>query len=103
MFSIMFYLINLKKFFILARSPVIGHINASLEGLTTIRANKAQTVLSSEFDNYQDLYNSVTYMSFSISRAFGFYLEIICTCYIAMITFTLVYFQTGKRIKILLS
>lgn len=72
----------------LARAPVIGHINATLEGLTTIRASKVQKILIKQFDKHQDLHSSATHMNMTASRAFGFYLDVFCISYIATIIFT---------------
>ncbi|KAF2881312.1 hypothetical protein ILUMI_24868, partial [Ignelater luminosus] len=76
------------------RSPVIGHLNATLEGLTTIRASKVQAILKSEFDRHQDHYNSVSYMHSATTRAFGFYLDTLSSFYITVITLTFLFIKT---------
>ncbi|XP_031345180.1 probable multidrug resistance-associated protein lethal(2)03659 isoform X2 [Photinus pyralis] len=76
------------------RSPVIGHLNATLDGLTTIRASKAQDILRKEFDKHQDLYSSVVYMNIATARAFGFYLDVTCCIYITVITLLFLFFKS---------
>ncbi|KAK4879943.1 hypothetical protein RN001_008089 [Aquatica leii] len=80
-----------------ARSPVIGHLNATMEGLTTIRANAAQKILKNEFDKHQDHYTSVMYMNLSTIFGFGLYLDLACACYIAIITLTFLFLKTDAQ------
>ncbi|EGI58008.1 Putative multidrug resistance-associated protein lethal(2)03659 [Acromyrmex echinatior] len=68
------------------RSPVFAHLNATLQGLPTIRAFGAETILMKEFDNHQDLHSSATYIFIASTRAFGLWLDIVCILYIALVT-----------------
>lgn len=61
-------------------------MGASLNGLTTIRSFGAQQILIKEFDKIQDLHSSAFYLFISTSRAFGFWLDLYCVIYIAIVT-----------------
>ena len=77
---------SVKRLEGITRSPVFGHLNATLQGLATIRSFDAGEVLVSEFDHHQDLHSSAWYIFIASSRAFGFWLDIFCLIYIALVT-----------------
>ncbi|XP_015609770.1 probable multidrug resistance-associated protein lethal(2)03659 isoform X2 [Cephus cinctus] len=77
---------SVKRLEGITRSPVFGHLNATIQGLTTIRAFGASEILIKEFDNYQDLHSSAWYIFIASSRAFGFWLDVFCVIYIALVT-----------------
>ncbi|XP_027849228.2 ATP-binding cassette sub-family C member 4-like [Aphis gossypii] len=79
---------SIKRLEGVTRSPVFTHLNASLQGLTTIRAYGAEKLLCDEFDNHQDLHSSAWYIFISSSRAFGLWLDIICFIYIVIVTYS---------------
>ncbi|XP_015608410.1 probable multidrug resistance-associated protein lethal(2)03659 [Cephus cinctus] len=81
---------SVKRLEGITRSPVFGHISATLQGLATIRSFDAENTLISEFDSHQDLHSSSWFISISGSRAFAFYLDIACLFYTTTITFSLV-------------
>ncbi|GLG99920.1 Putative multidrug resistance-associated protein [Gryllus bimaculatus] len=86
---------SVKRLEGVTRSPVFSHMNASLQGLTTIRAFGAENILVKEFDNHQDLHSSAWYVFIATSRAFGFWLDIICVAYITIVTFSFLIIGTN--------
>jgi ATP-binding cassette subfamily C (CFTR/MRP) protein 4 len=82
---------SVKRLEGITRSPVFTHLNASIQGLSTIRAFRAQQLLETQFDGHQDLHSSAWYMFISTSRAFGFWLDIICFFYIALVTLSFLF------------
>ncbi|XP_037030669.1 multidrug resistance-associated protein 4-like [Bradysia coprophila] len=92
--SILFYALRhvyvntarcIKRVEALTRSPIFSHANATLQGLSTIRAFKAQQILSNEFDTHQDLSTSSWYLFLASTRAFALWLELVCVLYMATV------------------
>lgn len=47
------FLTNFNVQINIARSPVLAHLNVTLQGITTVRAYKAEKMLTEIFDNNQ--------------------------------------------------
>lgn len=84
---------NVKRLEGMSRSPVFTHLNATLNGLTTIRAYCAQDILKQEFDKLQDVHTSTVYMYIVTSTAFGFTLDVLCFIFISLLTFSFLLFN----------
>lgn len=57
--------------------------------MSTIRALNAQDILTKEFDNHQDLHSSAWFIFFSGSRAFGMYVEVLCSIFTGVVVYVL--------------
>ncbi|GBP23004.1 Probable multidrug resistance-associated protein lethal(2)03659 [Eumeta japonica] len=88
---------SIKRLEGVTRSPVFSHLNASLQGITTIRAFGAQEALIREFDNHQDLHSSAWYLFIASSRAFGFWLDLVCVGYIAIVTLSFLVMKSDEQ------
>ncbi|XP_076290649.1 ATP-binding cassette sub-family C member 4 isoform X2 [Lasioglossum baleicum] len=79
---------NIKRMEGMTRSPVFTHLNATLNGLSTIRAYCAQEILRREFDKLQDVHTSTVYMYIVASTAFGFSLDVFSLVFTSLVTFS---------------
>lgn len=80
-----------------ARSPMIGYLNSTLEGLSTVRATENQTILRKEFDRHQDHFTSTNFMLICSTRAFGLWLDIMASLYVTFVVLRFVFFSEGIR------
>jgi ATP-binding cassette subfamily C (CFTR/MRP) protein 4 len=90
---------NIKRLEGMMRSPVFTHLNATLQGLTTIRAFQAEDILKAEFDKHQDYHTSAWFMYIAASSAFGFYLDILCFIFVTFVTFSFLTFGEGLGLR----
>lgn len=87
----------MKKYVLFSgRAPVFSHISASLYGMPTIRAFKAEQMVSLEFDSLQDIHTSTWYMYIASSEIFGFYLDCISTLFLVIVTYQFLLFNFGE-------
>ncbi|XP_062563883.1 ATP-binding cassette sub-family C member 4-like [Armigeres subalbatus] len=77
------------------RSPIFSHLNATLQGLSTIRAFRAQGTLSREFNNHMDENTSAWFIFITTTRAFALWLDFVCVIYIAVVTLS--FLVAGKN------
>ncbi|KAH1004933.1 ATP-binding cassette sub-family C member 4 [Dendroctonus ponderosae] len=88
---------SLKRLEAATRSPMIGYINASLEGLATVHACQEEKLLQHEFDRHQDFYISAHYMSNCAVRAFAFSMDMTCMAFISYIVLKFALYPNGAN------
>lgn len=76
-------------FILLAKSPVIGYLNATMEGLLSIKVFGAENILKEEFEKHHNLYNSASFSYFACTKAFVFAIDL---CVAMFVTVVIVWF-----------
>ncbi|XP_056648643.1 ATP-binding cassette sub-family C member 4-like [Diorhabda sublineata] len=84
---------NLKRVEGMLRSPIFTHLNATLQGLTTIRALRAEPILESEFDKIQNYHISAWFMNITAAQAFGLSLNLLSSLFITILVFSILTFD----------
>ncbi|XP_072399320.1 probable multidrug resistance-associated protein lethal(2)03659 [Diabrotica undecimpunctata] len=84
---------NVKRVEAITKSPMLTHLTASVNGLSTVRAFHAEKMLTEEFDNYQDNHSAAWFLYLASSKCFGLWLDIICIVFIAVAVFSLLLFR----------
>lgn len=90
---------DIKRLEGVTKAPVFSHVSASLHGLSSIRAFKSQDLIVKEFDTLQDQHTATWFMVLSTSEALGFYLDVISTLFLALVTFQFIVFENENTLS----
>ncbi|XP_049821979.1 ATP-binding cassette subfamily C member 4 isoform X2 [Aethina tumida] len=71
----------------ITKSPVFTHVNHSLMGITTIRANKSEKLLIKQFDTHQDVHTSADFLFTACSTAYSVWINKLCVLLNICVTF----------------
>ncbi|OXU18927.1 hypothetical protein TSAR_000783 [Trichomalopsis sarcophagae] len=69
-----------------AKSPVLSHLTASLDGLVTIRASRSQTMVCRRFDARQDEHTRAHFLNIAVASAFGLWLDLVTVILVGFVT-----------------
>lgn len=78
---------DIKRLEGITRSPVFSHLSSSLQGLSTIRAFKAEERFQQTFDSYQDSHSEACFLFLTTSRWFAVRLDGMCSIFVTITTF----------------
>ncbi|KAL3286637.1 hypothetical protein HHI36_001136 [Cryptolaemus montrouzieri] len=94
---------NLRRLNSSTRSPIVGHLNASLEGIATVRAWQNSDILKDEFDYHQDLYTSAHHTMITFATGFSLVLKMISSIFMAIIVGNFLFLKPDAAGKVGLS
>ncbi|XP_011705823.1 PREDICTED: probable multidrug resistance-associated protein lethal(2)03659, partial [Wasmannia auropunctata] len=83
---------SIKRLNDVTKSPLFSHVNATLNGLPTIRSSGVETekMIRKQFDLLQDRHSGTWYLFLSCSSSFGIFTNLIMCLFLACICFSLI-------------
>ena len=81
---------------ILARSPIYNQMSTTLNGLSTIRAFKAEELFTEQYYRYQNDHSGTWFICLSSSRLLGITMDWICIFYIVSVATIIMIFHQSK-------
>ncbi|XP_044750299.1 probable multidrug resistance-associated protein lethal(2)03659 isoform X2 [Coccinella septempunctata] len=85
---------SIRRLEAVSRSPMIGHLNSTIEGLISVRAFKKQEILRSEFDEHQNYHTSAQFIGMVTWKVLQLYCHVICALYVGAILVTFMMFKS---------
>lgn len=79
---------------------MVGHLNATLEGIATVRAWKNHQLLKDEFDYHQDLFTSAHHTMVIFTTGFSLILKMVSSIFMAIIVGNFLFWKPGKLLKV---
>ncbi|XP_063924548.1 probable multidrug resistance-associated protein lethal(2)03659 [Zophobas morio] len=89
---------RLKKIAATRKSPIYTHVVATVDGLSTIKASRAQKYCLSKFETHQDCYNSIRYLHQALHGSYAFWTDFTCMLYVAVVIFFLIIFKKSDMV-----
>lgn len=75
---------------------MLSHMNATLQGLATVRTCNATVALEKEFHEFQNRNISTWYLYTCASRSFALYTDLLSLVFITVILYGFLLFGNGK-------
>ena len=72
----------------LDRSPIISHVNNTLDGLTTIRPARLGSLLEREFEDKLNVHTRCYFIDISLNRWLGLRLDWVVLVYVSLVIFS---------------
>ncbi|CAG9854958.1 unnamed protein product, partial [Phyllotreta striolata] len=85
---------SMKRLEVATRSPIINHLKSTFQGLTTIRACKADAILKKEYDKYYDVYTSSHFTLIVCQTAYGFFANVLSNILVTCVLCTFIFLDT---------